>query len=77
MSVRAMVRTLALAASSSSASGFITPYLKLNQLWQLRNMIDADPVDPATDNIPMNHSPQRDNAVHLPPVTLPHIEQPS
>ncbi len=41
MSVSASVRTPAFAASSSKASGFITPYLKLNQLWQLRYMWDG------------------------------------
>ena len=40
-SVSAKDRTPAFAASSSSASGFITPYLKLNQLWQLRCMRDS------------------------------------
>ncbi len=51
MSVRARVRTPALAASSSSASGARMPYLKLNQLWALRNMIDGYNGDLETDKV--------------------------
>ncbi len=51
MSVSARVRTPALCASSRSTSGFITPYLKLNQLCALRIMIDDFIGDLVTHNI--------------------------